>query len=100
MTAQGFGKRSDFKEYRTQSRGGKGIINIKVTPRNGKVLAAVAVMPKDEIMTVTKNGMVVRCSLKEIRQTARASQGVRLMSLSKGDEVTSIANAVSRSEEG
>ncbi len=99
VTSLGYAKRSDFNDYRTQSRGGKGIINIKATPKTGHVVGVLAVMPEDEIMTVTKNGMTVRCPTKDIRQTGRATQGVRLMSLEKDDIVSSVANVVAKEEE-
>ncbi len=99
VTKLGFAKMSDFEEYRIQSRGGKGIINIKVTEKNGLVVGVLSVMPDDEAMTVTKQGMVVRCPLKEIRQTGRSTMGVRLMALEKGDEVVSVAHLVARDGE-
>ncbi len=98
VTAYGCAKRSDFKEYRTQSRGGKGIINLKITERNGHVVGVLSVMPNDEIMTVTKQGMIVRCPPADIRQTGRSSQGVRLITLKKDDEVVSVANVVAKEE--
>jgi DNA gyrase subunit A len=96
VTSLGAAKRSDFDDYRTQSRGGKGIINMKVTPKNGLVVGVLAVMPDDEIMAVTRNGMVVRCPTQDIRQTARSTQGVRLIALDKDDVVTSVANVVAK----
>jgi DNA gyrase subunit A len=99
VTAKGYAKRSDFEEYRIQSRGGKGIINVKVTDKNGHVVGALPVMPDDEVMTVTKQGMMVRCPPDEIRQTGRSAQGVRLISLSAGDEVTSVAIVVAKEDE-
>ncbi len=99
VTSGGFAKRSAFNDYRVQSRGGKGIINIKVTDRNGHVVGVLSVMPEDEIMTVTKKGMVVRCPPNDVRQTGRSAQGVRLITLEKGDEVSSIANIVTKDEE-
>lgn len=98
VTESGYAKRSDFNDYRVQSRGGKGIINVKVTDRNGKVVGVLAVMPGDEIMAVTKSGMMVRCSPAEIRQTGRSAVGVRLISLKERDYVTSVANIVSKDE--
>lgn len=98
VTALGFSKRSDFEDYRIQTRGGKGIINVKVLERNGHVVGVLAVMPDDEIMTVTSKGMVVRCGPKDIRQTGRSAVGVKLISLDKGDMVTSIANVVAKDE--
>ncbi|OGW97492.1 MAG: DNA gyrase subunit A [Omnitrophica WOR_2 bacterium GWA2_45_18] len=99
VTGLGFAKRSDFSIYRIQSRGGKGIINMKVTERNGVVVGALAVMPEDEVMTVTKGGMIIRCPPNEIRQTGRSTQGVRLINLENGDEVSSIAHVVAKEEE-
>ncbi len=96
VTQSGYAKRSDFNDYRIQSRGGKGIINVKVTDRNGKVVGVLAVMKDDEIMAVTKTGMIVRCSPDEIRQTGRSAVGVRLITLKGEDHVTSIANVVSK----
>jgi DNA gyrase subunit A len=99
VTALGFAKRSMFSEYRVQSRGGKGIINVKVTDRNGTVVGALPVTEGDEIMAITKSGMIVRCSTEDIRQTGRSAQGVRLISLKSDDKVTSVANVVSSREE-
>ncbi len=99
VTSLGFAKRSSFTDYRTQSRGGKGIINIKATPKTGHVIGLLTVMLEDEIMTVTKNGMTVRCPTTDIRQSGRATQGVRLMSLEKDDIVTSVANVVAKEDE-
>lgn len=99
VTSLGYAKRSDFEEYRTQSRGGKGIINIKCMEKNGQVVGVLTVMPDDEIMAVTKQGMVVRCPTKDIRESGRSTQGVRLISLDKGDEVSSVANVVSKDDD-
>ena len=95
----GYGKRSSFEHYRTQSRGGKGIINVKVMARNGEVVGALPVLEQDEIMAITKNGMIVRCSVKDVRETGRSSQGVKLISLKKDDRVSSVANVVSSHDE-
>ena len=98
VTSLGFAKRTDFNEYRTQSRGGKGIINMKITAKNGSVIGVLAVMPDDEIMAVTKHGMIVRCPTRDIRQCARGTQGVRLISLQKEDIVSSVAHVVAKDE--
>jgi DNA gyrase subunit A len=98
VTSLGFAKRSAFEDYRTQSRGGKGIINIKATPKNGYVVDVLAVMAEDEIMTITKKGLVVRCATKDIRQSSRSTQGVRLVTLQKDDKVSSVANVVAKDE--
>lgn len=99
VTSLGFAKRSDFNDYRTQSRGGKGIINVKCTPKNGHVVGVLTALLEDEIMAVTKQGMVVRCPTKDIRESGRSTQGVRLISLEKGDEVSSVANVVAKDDE-
>ena len=99
VTMGGFAKRTLFKEYRLQSRGGKGIINIKTTKKNGEVAGMTVVEPHDEILVVTQHGMIVRCAVKDIRQTGRNTQGVRLISLEKADFVTSVAKVVAKDEE-
>ena len=99
VTGQGYAKRTDFADYRLQSRGGKGIINVKVTSKNGPVVGVVAVTPEDEIMAITKQGMVVRCSVRDIRETGRGAMGVKLIAINSGDEVSSVANVVSKEEE-
>ncbi len=99
VTALGFAKRTDFSEYRIQSRGGKGIINIKVTSKNGPVVGVVEATEQDEIMAITRKGMMVRTTVKDIRRTGRNTQGVRLISLDKGDTVTSVGNIISRDED-
>jgi DNA gyrase subunit A len=99
VTSAGFAKRTLLDEYRLQSRGGKGIINVKVTEKNGEAVALNCVLPDDELMTITQKGMMVRCPVKDIRETGRNAQGVRLMSLEKGDVVTSVAKIVAKEEE-
>jgi len=99
VTKGGFAKKSDFNDYRIQSRGGKGVINVKITDRNGPVVGSLSVVEDDEIMTVTKKGMIVRCSPKDVRQTGRSAVGVRLVALGNGDEVISIANVVAKDDE-
>jgi DNA gyrase subunit A len=92
VTEKGFGKRSEVEEYRITSRGGKGVTNIKVTDKNGEVVGLKCVTDQDDVMIMTKEGMVVRCSVKDIRETGRVAQGVRLINLKKaGDRVTTVA---------
>jgi len=98
VTGGGFAKRTDFDEYRQQSRGGKGIINIKVTSKNGEVVGTKVVSEDDEIMTVTQKGMIVRCLVKDIRKTGRNTQGVKLISVEKQDKVTGIAKVVAKED--
>ena len=94
VTALGFGKRSALEEYRSQSRGGKGIINIKVTAKNGPVVGAKTVTDEDEVMLITQEGMMVRTPVKDVRQTGRAAQGVRLIHIRGKDRVASVAAVV------
>jgi DNA gyrase subunit A len=90
----GYGKRTDFEEYRIQSRGGMGIINIKTTDRNGKVVAMKSIRDADELMIITQNGMIVRTGVSELRTIGRATQGVRIISLKPGDKLVGVARVV------
>ncbi len=85
----GHGKRSNIEDYRLTRRGGKGVINIKTTDRNGKVVAIIEVIDKDEIMMITQGGMTVRATLKDVRVIGRSTQGVRLINLKDDDLLTS-----------
>ena len=77
----GIGKRTNFDEYRTQSRGGKGIITMKTTAKTGGVCGALAVKDNDEIMLITFGGLMVRTGVEHIRMTGRNAQGVKLINL-------------------
>ncbi len=94
VTENGFSKRTEAQEYRVQSRGGKGIINLKVTAKNGPVIGLKIVSDKDDIMIITSKGMVVRCPVKDIRTTGRSAQGVRMIKLVKGDKAASVARVI------
>jgi DNA gyrase subunit A len=98
VTVNGFGKRTDMDEYRVQSRGGKGVINIKTSDRNGEAVSVLSVTDKDEIMLITTGGMIVRCPVKDIRATGRSTQGVRLMRLEAKDKVACVAPVVAEEE--
>ena len=100
VTEKGFGKRSEIEEYRVTSRGGKGVTNIKVTDKNGEVVGLRCVTDKDDLMIMTQAGMVVRCSVKDIRETGRVAQGVRLINLKKdNDKVVAVAKVEPEDEE-
>jgi len=90
----GIGKRTEFSEYRKQSRGGKGIITMKTGEKTGKVVAALAVHDEDEMMLITRKGQMVRMAINGIRMTGRNTQGVRLISLDKGDQLRAIAHVI------
>jgi len=91
----GYGKRTSLDNYRPQSRGGLGLINIKTTTRNGKVVALKAVQGKDELMMITANGIIIRTGLEQIRSIGRNTQGVRLIKLKAGDKLVAAERIVS-----
>lgn len=94
VTANGFGKRTLLTEYRAQTRGGKGIINIKVNKRNGLVVAVQMIKGDEEIMMVSAEGIVIRFNAEDISKIGRATQGVTLMRLDKGDNVVAVAKVL------
>ena len=96
----GIGKRTNFDEYRTQSRGGKGIITMKTTAKTGGVCGALAVKDSDEIMLITFGGQMVRTGVEHIRMTGRNAQGVKLINLHGDDRLLAIAPVISEDEEG
>jgi DNA gyrase subunit A len=87
VTEQGYGKRTDVDEYRLQTRGGKGVINVKTTERNGKVSAIMLVDETSECMVISQFGKIIRIETKQIREAGRSTQGVRLLHLEPGDRV-------------
>jgi DNA gyrase subunit A len=94
VTEKGFGKRSQVDEYRITSRGGKGVTNVKVTDKNGEVIGVQCVTDKDDLMIMTKEGMSVRTSVKDIRETGRVAQGVRLINLKKEKDIVTAISKV------
>jgi DNA gyrase subunit A len=91
VTEKGYGKRSEVSEYRYQGRGGSGVINIKVTDKNGPVVGIKSVSDADQLLLITQSGMLIRIKVKDIRETGRAAQGVRLIDLDEGDRVVAVA---------
>jgi len=87
VAEMGYGKRTDVDEYRLQSRGGKGVINVKTTARNGKVVSIMLVNEKSELMVISQYGKIIRIDSKNIREAGRSTQGVRLLHLEEGDRV-------------
>ncbi|MFL6230141.1 MAG: DNA gyrase subunit A [Pyrinomonadaceae bacterium] len=85
----GFGKQTPISTYRLQSRGGKGVINMKTTEKTGKVVAVFPVEDESEMMIITKQGKLIRLEANDIRKTGRGAQGVRLIKTDGGDKVTS-----------
>ncbi|MFZ3212402.1 MAG: DNA gyrase subunit A [Terriglobales bacterium] len=87
VTENGYGKRTPVEEYRLQSRGGKGVINVKTTSRNGKVVAILLVSEVTEAMVISQYGKIIRLDTSEIREAGRSTQGVRLLAMEGGDKV-------------
>ena len=94
VTENGFGKRTSISDYRVTNRGGKGIINIKTTQRNGKVIDIKEVVTDDELMLITQKGIIIRQPVKQITVIGRATQGVKLINLDAGDKVVDVARVV------
>jgi DNA gyrase subunit A len=88
VTEKGFGKRTPITEYRLQSRAGKGVINVKTTDRNGKVVAVLSVSEESEVMIITQQGKITRLDDSKVRETGRSAQGVKLIALEEADQVS------------
>ncbi len=99
-TETGFGKRTKASEYRTQARGGMGLINIKTGGRNGNVIGIAAVDDSDEVMMVTTNGKILRMPVKGVSVIGRNTKGVKFLDVGEGDKVVSIAKLAEKDENG
>ena len=95
----GFGKRTEFSEYKRQHRGGMGVITIKTSERNGAVVGIKLVDESKDLMVVTEKGMTIRTRCEEIRSVGRNAQGVRLVKLEEGDKIARIAPVVKDEED-
>ncbi|MCC6858394.1 MAG: DNA gyrase subunit A [Bryobacterales bacterium] len=100
ISEKGFGKRTPLRHYRLQSRGGKGIINMKTTARNGNVVTVLAVKEDSEVMIITKDGKMIRLEAANIRQVGRSTQGVRLVTLEEEDRVAAASVVPDSNGEG
>ena len=98
-TEHGMGKRSEIRNYRFQARGGLGVINLKLSANSGPVVAVRAVTDDDQLMVITRNGVVNRQPVSDMRVIGRATQGVRLVNLDKGDSVVDVARVVGDDED-
>jgi DNA gyrase subunit A len=98
VTERGYGKRTPLAEYRVTSRGGKGVINVKTTERNGKVVAALQVTEEADVMVITSHGKIIRVRANEIREAGRSTQGVRLLRLEGDDRVVAAAGIYASEE--
>jgi DNA gyrase subunit A len=99
VSENGYGKRTELDEYRVQSRGGVGIINIHTTDRNGRVVGIAYVHDDDELMLISQQGKVLRMVVRDIRTIGRATQGVRLIDMEPEDRVVSVARLAEREDE-
>jgi len=99
VTERGFGKRTEIDEYRVQSRGGVGIINIATTTKNGLVVGVAYVQEGDELLLITQQGMILRMATDDVRAIGRATQGVTLINIEADDKVVSIARLVEKEDE-
>ena len=95
VTQNGYGKRSDIKDYRITRRGGKGVITVKTTDKVGKLIALMGVVDRDELVIITTRGMVIRQAVKNLRVMGRNTQGVRVINLKDRDSIADIAKVVS-----
>ena len=99
VTEQGYGKRTPVEEYRLQTRGGKGVINVKTTAKNGNVVGIMLVDETSEAMLISQFGKIIRIDTKTIREAGRSTQGVRLLHLEEGDRVASAVVLQEKEEE-
>ncbi len=100
VSEKGFGKRSELADYRVQKRGGKGIITLKRTEKTGLIVALKEVIPDDELMMITRHGVIIRLPVDGIRVIGRNTQGVKVMNLDQGDTVVDVARVVKEEEGG
>jgi DNA gyrase subunit A len=98
VTANGYGKRTPLEDYRVQNRGGQGIITIRTSDRNGAVVGVAQVVEDDQVMLVTDGGKVIRSPVRTISTMGRATQGVRLMELSPGEQIVAMARLAERDD--
>jgi DNA gyrase subunit A len=90
ISEKGFGKRTSSYEYRTTGRGGKGIVAMAITEKNGRIVASFPVEESDQIMLVTDGGQLIRCPVEGIRIAGRSTQGVIVFSTAEGERVASV----------
>src|ERR1019366_4889382 len=93
------GTRTDVAEYRHQARGGSGVINVRVTEKNGPVVGISSVTEGDHLLVITEQGILIRLAVADVRETGRAAMGVKLIDLAEGDRVVAVAKLAERDEE-
>jgi DNA gyrase subunit A len=96
---KGYGKRTNLDEYRTQARGGSGVISIKTSKRNGKVVGAIQVTDEDEMMLISNKGTLVRARSSDVSIIGRNTQGVTLINIAEDEELVSVAKIAESDED-
>jgi DNA gyrase subunit A len=91
VSEKGYGKKSDIDEYRITNRGGKGVTTLKITEKTGHLVAIHGVIDTDDLMIINKSGITIRLRVSDLRVIGRATQGVRLIKINEGDEISSVA---------
>jgi DNA gyrase subunit A len=99
VSENGYGKRSELEEYRITNRGGKGVQAMKVTEKTGALVAIKDVNDGDDLMIINKSGITIRLRVAELRTIGRATQGVRLLKISEGDEISSVAKVAAEEKD-
>ena len=99
ISEKGYGKRTEFGEYRLQGRGGSGIVNLKISDKTGSVAAILDVHEDDDLMVVTDGGMIIRTRVNSIRVMGRSTQGVRVINLKDGQTVAGVGKLPQDDEE-
>lgn len=99
VSENGFGKRTDFDEYRITKRGGKGVKTISITEKTGKLIAIKNVTENDDLMIIEKSGLTIRMAVSDIKVSGRATQGVKLINIKNGDSIAAISTVEKSGEE-
>ena len=98
VSEHGYGKRSDFEEYRKTNRGGKGVKTLNITDKTGELVAMKNVTDENDLMIINRSGLTIRMAVSDIRLAGRATQGVRLINIKDGDSIAAVS-AVNKSED-
>jgi DNA gyrase subunit A len=99
VSENGYGKRTELEDYRITNRGGKGVQAMKVTDKTGALVAIKDVNDTDDLMIINKSGIIIRLRVSDLRTIGRATQGVRLLKISAGDEISSVAKVAAEDKE-
>ena len=99
ITENGYGKRTALEEYRQQARGGKGVFTVRPSERNGRIVGALVVKEDEEIMAISKDGIIIRIKVADISSMGRTTQGVTIMKMGENDKVVSMARVAEHETE-